>query len=144
MDGFPPLNGIRGKLPTKDFSFRDFVLKPKERELHSSIAPGHYDPQESFLFSENECPMFDFIGRVEHFVEDMRRILTHLNATKLIEHMNWLGGAISPENSWGPAKMQSSGRDLRKEYSTSDMIAQVAHNYRKDFRLLGFNPNIVP
>ena len=90
MDGFPATNSIRGRLPTKDFSFSQFVLNPYERELHTSMWPGHYDPQYPFLFSEGEekCPMFDFLGRLEHFDNDMRRILVHLNATKMLDYLD--------------------------------------------------------
>lgn len=144
MDGFPPLNGIHGRLPTKDFSFADFVLKPQERELHSSIWPGHYDTQESFLFSDDWCPMFDFVGRVEHFDEDMSRVLTHLNATKMLKHLESIGGQIIPANSWGADKKKSIGGGLRKEYSMPQVVDRVASDYRKDFELLGYNPYAVP
>ena len=156
MDGFPPSNGIRGRLPTKDLSFAEFVLHPGKREMHTSMFPGHYDPQYPFLFSksglppqdpvpddEDKCPMFDFLGRLEYFDEDMRRILNHLNATKMLDYMDSIGGKISSANSWGSAKKMTTG-GLRKEYSTPQIIATVASNYFKDFQLLGYNINEVP
>ncbi|KAL9181385.1 hypothetical protein ACHAXT_010190 [Thalassiosira profunda] len=145
MDGFPPANGIRGRLPTQDLSFEEFVLQPYKRELHSSIHAGHYDTQESFLFSEemDECPMFDFLGRIEHFDEDMRRVLTHLNATKMLDYLDSIGGKIMSANSWGSDKKKARG-GLEKEYSSLAVMGRVASDYRKDFRLLGYNPYKVP
>jgi len=145
MDGFPPKNGVKGRLSTKDFSFSEFVVNPYERSIHTSMWPGHYDQQYPFLFSEKEmCPMFDFIGRLEHFDEDMRRILTHLNATKMQDYMNSLpGGSISSANSWGSRKKQSNG-GLRKQYSTPQVIGRVASDYIHDFRLLGYDIENVP
>jgi len=145
MDGFPPPNGVRGRLPTKDFSFPDFVLKPNQRDLHTSMWPGHYERQETWLFSEKEqCPMFDFLGRLEHFDEDMRRILIHLNATKMLDYLDAIGGKIMPANSWGADKKKSLGGGLQKEYSTPQIIGRVASDYRKDFQLLGYNIHDVP
>lgn len=90
MDGFPPKNGIHGRLPTKDFPFSDFVLKPARRDLHTTMWPGHYDPQTDFIFPEegSQCPTFDFLGRLDHFDEDMRRVLNYLNATKMLDHLD--------------------------------------------------------
>eukprot|EP00581_Thalassiosira_minuscula_P012310 CAMPEP_0183719712 /NCGR_PEP_ID=MMETSP0737-20130205/12535_1 /TAXON_ID=385413 /ORGANISM="Thalassiosira miniscula, Strain CCMP1093" /LENGTH=356 /DNA_ID=CAMNT_0025949449 /DNA_START=250 /DNA_END=1320 /DNA_ORIENTATION=+ len=144
MDGFPPLNGIRGRPPTRDYSFSDFVLSPNKRELHTSMWPGHYDAQQDMLFSEEACPMFDFLGRVEYFDEDIRRILNHLNATKMLDYLDSIGGKIMPANSWGADKKKSIDGGLRKEYSSPQVMQRVASNYRRDFDLLGYNPHEVP
>ena len=145
MDGFPSNNGIRGRLPTKDFPFSEFVLKPYKRELHTSMWPGHYDRQSTFLFSEegDNCPMFDFLGRLEHFDEDMLRILTHLNATKMLDYLESIGGKVTAANSWGKDKKNAQG-GLRKEYSTLQVIGRVASDYYPDFQLLGYNYIEVP
>lgn len=145
MDGFPAANGIRGRPATKDFSFADFVLKPYQRELHTSMWPGHYDHQVSFLLSErDQCPVFDFLGRIEHFDEDMRRVLEHLNATKMLDYMDSIGGKISKENSWGAAKKNSIDGGLRKEYAKPAVVGRVANDYALDFVLLGYDMNDVP
>jgi hypothetical protein len=143
MDGFPPKNGIRGRLPTKDLSFSNFVLKPYQRDLHTSMWPGHYDRQETFLFSEDKCPVFDFLGRIEHFDEDIRRVLNHLNATKMIEYLESMGGKVTPANSWGSDKKKIVG-GLRKEYSTPQIVSRVASEYMSDFQLLGYNSHDIP
>lgn len=145
MDGFLPPNGIHGRLPTKGYPFSEFVLKPRRRELHTSMWPGHYDTQATMLFSETEfCPMFDFLGRLEHFDEDMRRILIHLNATKMLEYLDSIGGRILPANSWGASKKKSIRGGLRNEYSSPQVTERVAEDYHKDFELLGYNPYEVP
>jgi hypothetical protein len=144
MDGFPPKNGIRGRLPTKDLSFSDFVLRPNQRELHTSMWPGHYDRQETFLFSEDKCPVFDFLGRIEYFDEDMRRVLNHLNATKMIDYLDSMGGKITPANSWGADKKKSLVGGLRKEYSAPHIAGRVASEYMSDFQLLGYNSYDIP
>ncbi|KAL3791553.1 hypothetical protein ACHAW5_000856 [Stephanodiscus triporus] len=143
MDGFPPKNGIRGRLPTKDLSFSNFVLKPYQRGLHTSMWPGHYDRQETFLFSEDKCPVFDFLGRIEHFDEDIRRVLNHLNATKMIEYLESMGGKVTPANSWGSDKKKIVG-GLRKEYSTPQIVSRVASEYMSDFQLLGYDSHDIP
>mmetsp|Transcript_31284 Transcript_31284/g.75625 ORF Transcript_31284/g.75625 Transcript_31284/m.75625 type:complete len:352 (+) Transcript_31284:233-1288(+) len=144
MDGFPPSNGVRGRLPTKDFSFSDFVLKPNQRDLHTSMWPGHYDRQREFLFSEDgQCPVFDFLGRLEHLDEDMQRILNHLNATTMLDYLDSIGGKIIPANSWGADKKKSVGGGLRKEYAPP-VIGRVASLYYEDFQLLGYDFNEIP
>lgn len=145
MDGFPPSNGLRGRLPTQDYSFSDFVLRPNERGLHTSMWLDHTAGQETFLFSDQEkCPMFDFLGRIEHFDEDMRRVLTHLNATIMLNYLESNGGKVSPANSWGSDKKQSMVDGLRDEYSSPEVMARVASDYMSDFQLLGYDPSTIP
>ena len=145
MDGFPPKNGIRGRLPTKDLAFSDFILKPQLRDLHTTMWGWHYDRQESFLFSEEDsCPVFDFLGRVEYFDDDMRRVLHHLNATKMLDYLDSIGGKIIQANSWGADKKKMLDGGLNKEYSTPQIIHRVASNYAPDFQLLGYDPDVIP
>jgi hypothetical protein len=145
MDGFPPVNGLRGRLPTQDYTFSDFVLRPNERGLHTSMWLDHTASQESFLFSDQEkCPMFDFLGRIEHFDEDMRRVLAYLNATKMLDYLESNGGRVSPANSWGADKKKSMVDGLREEYSSHEVIARVASDYKSDFQLLGYDPSVIP
>jgi hypothetical protein len=106
---------------------------------------GHYDRQDSFLFSEeDDCPVFDFLGRVEYFDDDMRRVLHHLNATKMLDYLDSIGGKIIQANSWGADKKKLLVGGLRKEYSTPQIIHRVAANYASDFQLLGYDPDVIP
>ncbi|KAL7482250.1 hypothetical protein ACHAW6_007928, partial [Cyclotella cf. meneghiniana] len=118
MDGFPLEPGQR---VTDTFSFHDFVMKPDERGNHTTMHAGHYDQQTDFIFSNYTCPSFDFLGRVEHYDEDMRTILKHLNATELIAYHDELGGAVRAANTWGANKKRSIGGDLRKEYNSREI-----------------------
>lgn len=129
---------------TENFPFPEFVLKPGLRKNHTSMHPGHYDRQEHFLFSNHSCPSFDFLGRVEHFDEDMRTILYHLNATKMIDYFEAQGGKIIPSNTWGSNKKKSIGGDLRSVYSLPEVVNRVASVYKKDFDLLGYDSREVP
>lgn len=146
MDGFPPRNGLRGRLPTQDYSFSDFVLRPNERGLHTSMWLDHTAGQDTFLFSDDDakCPLFDFLGRIEHFDEDMRRVLTHLNATKMLDYLESNGGKVSPANSWGSDKKRSMADGLRDEYANIEVMSRVASDYRSDFQLLGYDPSTIP
>ncbi|KAL7515178.1 hypothetical protein ACHAXN_012513 [Cyclotella atomus] len=141
MDGFPLEPGQK---VTNSFSFRDFVLKPRERKNHTTMHAGHYDRQKNFIFSNHTCPSFDFLGRVEHYDEDMKTILNHLEATKLLQYLDNIGGSVKPANTWGENKKQSIGGDLRQEYSSREVIKRVASVYRKDFDLLGYDRYVVP
>jgi len=141
MDGFPIDSGQK---VTDTFSFHDFVLKPRQRKNHTKMHAGHYDLQKNFIFSNQTCPSFDYLGRVEHYDDDMRTILNHLNATKLITYLDNIGGSVKPANTWGQNKKDSIGGDLRAEYSSNAVKQTVAVVYKTDFDLLGYDKNNVP
>ncbi|KAL3787219.1 hypothetical protein HJC23_012340 [Cyclotella cryptica] len=144
MDGFPVNPDLRGRV-TENISFQDFVMtEPKSRKKFTKMHPSHYYNQTDFLFSRNSCPSFDFLGRVEHFDDDMRTILEHLNATKMIAYLDKLGGVIHPANTWGANKKKSIGGDLRMEYRAQELRHRVATVYSKDFDLLGYDAHEVP
>ena len=141
MDGFPLQAGQK---VTDTFSFHDFVLKPEEREHHTAMHAGHYENQSNFIFSNQTCPSFDFLGRVEHYDEDMRTILNHLNAREVLEYLERIGGSVLPANTWGSDKKKSIGGDLRSVYSSKRVVEEVAAVYRGDFDLLGYDKSNVP
>lgn len=97
MDGFPIEPGQK---VTDVFSFHDFVINPEEREQYTIMHAGHYDHQTSFILSKDKCPSFDFLGRVEHYDEDMRTILNHIKATKLLQYLDSIGGSVHVRNSF--------------------------------------------
>lgn len=141
MDGFPL---IPGQKVTETFSFSDFVLKPEKRENHTAMHAGHYERQTNFIFSNHTCPSFDFLGRVEHYDEDMRTILNHLDASEVLEYLESIGGSVLPANTWGANKKQSIGGDFRKEYSSKEVAEEVVAVYRRDFDLLGYDKFDLP
>lgn len=141
MDGFPL---VAGQKVTDTFSFHDFVLKPRERHNHTAMHAGHYEIQKNFIFSNHTCPSFDFLGRVEHYDDDMRTILKHLEAGDVLKYLEHIGGSVMPANTWGSNKKQSIGGDLRREYSSKAVVKRVATVYRGDFELLGYDKFDVP
>lgn len=146
MDGFPKASGKKGPgSVTDEFKFDQFVLKPTERSKHTLMSPSHYIEQTKFLFSSDNCPVFDYLGRLEYYDDDMRTILNHLNATEMIQYMDSNGGRVEPVNTWGSSKKKSKGGDLISAYgSKENVIQKVANDYRRDFELLGYSTRVVP
>ena len=141
-DGFPTTPSMRGHV-TDTLSFKDFVrMTPKERKKYTKMHPSHYYSQTDFILSKSNCPAFDFLGRVEHFNEDMRTILEHLDAKEMIEYLNKNGG-VQPANTWGSNKKETLGGDLNSVYSPEE-VSSVTRIYREDFDLLGYDQNEIP
>ncbi len=137
MEGFPR----RGK-SFADFSFDQFILHPEERSKYTKMSPSHYVPQTSFLFDRNGCPAIDFLGRVEHFDEDMNVLLKHLNVPELDAQMKLQGGTMKSENTWGTnGKKSRLGGDLRNAYHSQELVDKAVGTYSRDFQLLGFDPD---
>ena len=137
-------DGARRRLDTADFPFSDFVLKPRDRARHTSMSSTHYIEQAQFVFSKEECPCFDFLGRVEHFDEDMKIILHHINATKMIRYFESIGGKVNPVNTWGSNKKMTLGGNLSSAYVSKAVVNRVISEYYRDFKLLGYNIDEVP
>eukprot|EP00956_Cyclotella_meneghiniana_P015058 scaffold22815_cov61-Cyclotella_meneghiniana.AAC.2 len=142
MDGFPLHPNMKGHV-TESLPFKDFVpMSIEERRKHAKMHKSHYYNQTDFIFSKGGCPVFDFLGRVEYFDQDMRTILEHLNAKEMLDYLDKKGG-VEPSNTWGSTKKKSIGGDLRKEY-TSKEVSRVAADYSPDFSLLGYDKDEVP
>lgn len=142
MDGFPIDPSERGHV-TDSLSFQKFVMMaPIERKKYSKLHSSHYKQQSDFIFSRNYCPVFDFLGRVEHFDEDMQTILDHLKAKEMIHYLLKSGG-VQPANTWGSNKKKSLKGNLESEYGV-DEVNKVATDYKTDFDLLGYDNSAVP
>ncbi len=146
MDGYPKAVGKKGPgSVTDEFKFDQFVLNPTERSKHTLMSPSHYVEQSKFLFSSDNCPAFDYLGRLENYDDDMRTILNHLNATEMIRYMDANDGKVEPVNTWGSSKKETKGGDLISAYgSEENVIQKVADDYRRDFELLGYSTRVVP
>ncbi|KAL3776243.1 hypothetical protein ACHAWO_007816 [Cyclotella atomus] len=139
-DGFPVSPSLRGHV-TERMPFENFVrMTPKERKQYTKMHQSHYYPQSDFILSKSNCPAFDFLGRVEHFDEDMRTILEYLNAREMLDYLDKNG--VQPANTWGANKKKSIGGDLKSVYSSQE-ISRVATDYKNDFLLLGYDNNQV-
>ena len=67
-----------------------------------------------------------------------------MNATKMRDDLDSIGGKISQAHSWGADKKKMLVGGLNKEYSTPQIIHRVASNYAPDFQLLGYDPDVIP
>ena len=64
-------------------SFEDFVVKRETRSALSRVSETHYAPQSAFLFDRTHCPVFDFVGRLERFHEDLETVLSVIGSPEL-------------------------------------------------------------
>ena len=143
MDGFPHKEGT-GHV-TDTVSFSKFVMtEPKKRNAFTKMSSSHYLAQTDFTFSRDLCPSFDFLGRVEHFDQDMRVILEHIDAKVMIDYLDSIGGTVNPVNTWGSNKKKSISGGLQAEYSSPEIRDRVVDIYKRDFDLLGYAWHDVP
>ena len=143
MDGYPRQEG--GQPVTDTVSFSTFVLtEPKKRKAFTKMSPSHYFSQTDFTFSKDSCPSFDFLGRVEHFDQDMRTILERINSKEMIDYLDSIGGTVNPVNTWGSNKKKSTSGGLQAEYSSPEIQDRVVDTYKRDFDLLGYDWQVVP
>ena len=143
MDGYPRQEG--GQPVTGTVSFSKFVMtEPKKRKAFTKMSPSHYLSQTDFTFSKDSCPSFDFLGRVEHFDQDMRTILERINSKEMIDYFDSIGGTVNPVNTWGSNKKKSTSGGLQAEYSSPEIRDRVADTYKRDFDLLGYDWQAVP
>ena len=129
-------------------SFEDFVTMSRgQRRNASKTAPAHYEPQVNFLMDYSNCPVFDFLGRLERFREDMQIILNQIQSPDLQAYFTSTGGKDLRENctSFGERKKQSElGGNLRNAYQSQATVDAVAQEFESDFTLLGYDPTRVP
>ncbi len=146
MDGFPrDRDREAGGHVTDRVPFAKFVMTdPGKRSAFTFMSPAHYWAQTDFTFSIDSCPSFDFLGRVEHFDEDMRTILEHINAKEMIDYLDSIGGKVVPVNSWGSSKKKTVSGGLQAEYSSPEVRDRVVDTYKRDFDLLGYDRHTVP
>jgi hypothetical protein len=132
-----------------EFSFEQFVLvEPKRRRYMSRTSPSHYRPQTSFLFDQNECPVFDFIGRLERFDQDLQIVLDRIGSPELQRyydaHKNTKDMHAANTNYGERKKSSELGGKLSSAYQNPAIVEAAARDYERDFALLRFNNKIVP
>lgn len=125
--------------------FETFVLNKVLRKKSTRMSKYHYLPQEWFLFDENNCPIFDFLGRLEHVEEDMSYVLEKIDSPELKRVFLAQNKTILKLNTRGQKRRQQfHGDDLNLIYENDALRRTVAEEFANDFRLLGYNPNVVP
>jgi hypothetical protein len=130
--------------------------------------PVHCQPQYQFLFDDDHrhCPVFDFLGRLEHFQQDLKRVVGILQSPELDRHYQiWWNQSTASSNttednngllydrkdnstSFGSQQKQAKlGGNLQRAYQRNNnngLRQAVAKEYALDFELLGYDPNVVP
>jgi len=144
-----------------DFDFETFALANKQqRSKLSIIHESHFVPQSQFLFDSviisHQCPVVDFVGRLEHLERDLRIVLGRIQSPELDQYFRNI-----PKGKLGRFEGTSFGYNLRnnKHLINVDSIEQdsdeevfLADIYREpkirkkvaweqavDFDLLGYN-----
>lgn len=131
---------------SKNISFSDFVMgNGKFRKRLSRKSVDHYDPQQSFLFDENECPNFDYVGKLENMDEDMAFILKQINSPELNSIFESSNNTMWKENSYGEDdRKKQLGDNLRMAFEDERVVQKIAREFDADFRLFGYDRLEVP
>jgi Sulfotransferase family len=139
----------KGMMTRPEFTFSDFVMASTvERRRMSMTSPSHYLPQASFLFDkESHCPVVDFIGRLERFDEDLQIVLSKIASPELQAYYDAKHGDMLHESNtaYGKRKQEKDlGGSLLNAFSTPELVDAAAKEFEEDFRLLGYDPTVVP
>lgn len=126
-------------------SFPDFALHKNIRAQASPVSASHYIPQSIFLFDGSDCPVFDFLGRLEHFEKDLVEILKIIDSRELIHALLFENGTLQHEEStaYGSRNLLLQG-GLKGVYANEEVKLAVAREYERDFRLFGYNVTTIP
>lgn len=127
------------------FTFPEFVNAKRRRRSLSHCSPAHYLPQRNFLFNGKGCPVFDFLGRLESFQEDLAGALKQIGSQELLDY--YQGGGVLHANSTAFGRKQKQerlGGDLRNAFQAEGLVRAVGIEYAHDFRLLGYDKTKVP
>jgi hypothetical protein len=143
----------------REFAFRDFALASQlDRQKMSRTHSAHYLPQSKFLSDKNGCPIFDYVGRLEFYEEDLLRSIQlieeryHSGNTDseplpptplMVHYRNRLGadGRIQAVNgtSFGKRRQDRNIDDgTASAYADRDVVDKVVREYRTDFNLFGY------
>lgn len=118
----------------------------------------HYLPQSNFLADRGGCPIFDYVGRLEYYAEDLLRSIQHiekryrskageqasLTPTPLMMHFqDRLGpdGRIQAVNGTSYGKRRKENHvdgGIASAYSDKEVVQKVVREYKADFNLFGY------
>ncbi|CAB9516171.1 expressed unknown protein [Seminavis robusta] len=119
----------------------------------------HCQPQYYFLFNEQDCPVFDYLGHLETFATDLKTVVDMIDSPELTQHyQQWTLNSTAINNSglhkekstsFGSKQKEAQhGGSLRLAYESAsgegDLQQVVAKEYAKDFELLGYDPTVIP
>lgn len=104
----------------KGMSFERFVNMVSI--IPDALSDEHFRSQHKMFGLKNGQPFCEFIGRIETFTDDFKRLSNRLNLPKInLQYAN-----------------QSSNKDYQQHY-TSSLAKKVARRYRKDIELLKYS-----
>lgn len=129
---------VRGNKPAKTFedvSFEEYVLMSKQqRKSYTSLSSSHYHTQASFLFNfrrdGRDCPITNFLGRLEHFDEDFEILLDFLNVPEMTSYFNQNGKTVTRRNAFGHNR-------LNKENNNEEVADKLAPIYQGKHDVIG-------
>ena len=135
----------------------------------SYLDPSHYLPQATFLFASgySGCPVVDFIGHLETMHDDLETVLAYIDSPELWSYFHNQNNktkakiAIDESTAFGARQKEKEfGGNLQTAYGYqqqqpvlggsnaprkwSAIQKAVAEEYKRDFDLLGYDPNLVP
>jgi hypothetical protein len=136
-------------------TFRDFALATQgERRRMSVTSADHYVPQALFLTDRRRCPVFDYVGRLESYADDLGRVLREIERRAgaptplMVHYRNSLGsdGRIEASNgtAFGKKFGKKSGERNRNAamasaFSDADVVEKIIKEYKRDFELSGYS-----
>lgn len=147
------------------FSFRDFAMAShQQRGRLSPTSTSHYIPQAKFLTDRNGCPVFDYIGKLEHYEDELRRIIYEIDRRYRASHDVSEYHSISSNplmvefernvkinsgrivafhgTSFGAKKKKSRNHNMELVYSEVAVAEKVYNEFKADFDLFGYSDDV--
>ena len=136
--------------------------KNKFRNQLSYLHPSHYSPQTKYLFTSKKCPAVDYIGHLETMNEDLATVLERIGSPELWKYYEYrMSQKVQLKNdkstAFGDTKRKKDlGDNLQTAYnyhssadgqqpsSWTEIQKAVYEEYKQDFDMLGYDPNVVP
>lgn len=160
-----------GKKKYADFTFREFAIAhQRERQKMSVTSVSHYMPQAMFLSDRKKCPIFDYVGRLEHYDDDLLRIIKEIEkrynaqnhdgesssmaagvevaptllTTKYLEYIEDKGRIeANSQTSFGAKRKAKKGGEM-DAFSDKAVVKKVNMEYNIDFTMFGYDSEYTP
>ena len=133
---------MRWNKAEEGFSFEDFLSFLERGRVPSRLSPIHYQPQTDFVFDRKNCPVVDFIGKLENADEDMPYVLGRIGSEELWERYRSFGVDKNRSGNTFGGKTASKAGKAKEDFFTPALADVIRTRYHKDFELLGFDPYV--
>ena len=148
------------------FSFRDFVMaSQQQRGRFSPTSRSHYLPQAMFLTDSNGCPVFDYVGKIEYYEDELHRIIYEIDRRYRASHdvneydsissnplmveyersVKVNSGRINASRgtSFSAKKKKKRGNyNMESAYSEVAVAEKVYNEFKVDFDLFGYSDDV--